>query len=117
MSRLLVLALFAVGLVACGHQLPPIQPRNLLVVPLTFEINLITSRECEVRGAVPSLFEAVARGGNLAVVFSATQMTSNYNGVVTTTMGPIRAKAALCPPAALAKVQAWADAIAREPRP
>ena len=101
---LLALAACAGGPVAAVHATP--------VVPVTFDVNLLTARQCEFRGTVTGLDEAETLGANLVVAFVYEHRTFSHtsNGVtVTTGVAGLKGKAVKCPPAVLDRVLRGGD--------
>ena len=107
MSRWIWLALaaaLAAALAGCG----PRAGTGVAVptLPVSFELNLATARDCEFLGTVAGMAEARELGANLIVVFRYTRYESSTNGVRTVAYSNINGKAVRCPPPMLERLLA-----------
>jgi hypothetical protein len=94
------LALAFLAASGCAVHLPP-QPPPVPIVPVSFEANLITARQCEFRGIADGQDQARSQGANLVLAFT-------YDDE--STASGMSGKAVSCPPEALSKILAMGQA-------
>ena len=98
-ARLFVLLAHCLLVVACRPK-PKMAPPDIPIVPVTFERNLLTARECEFRGTVESVWTASSLDANLIVAFiyDSVVRSDTRNGVTKRwSYRGVRGKAMRCP--------------------
>jgi hypothetical protein len=83
---------------------------TIFLLPMTFEANLRTARECEFRGVVGDAEGARISGANLVLILKMESVTTTSNGVTTyRASGWTGAKAVRCPGQVIAALSSGTD--------
>jgi hypothetical protein len=87
--------LIALALVACRPAVHVVDP--VPTIPVSYEVNLVTARECKFRGVVVGDRETRALGANLLVAFKYSRSEITTNGIRSVAYGAVHGKAVECP--------------------
>jgi len=113
---------FIASLSACAAPLAVSPPPPIPVVPVSFESNLLTARQCEYRGVAVSEDDARGLGANLllrfeastdtSVAFAASRRHAGPNAVNVAANADMMAKAVTCPQGVVDQIVATNSAVA-----